>query len=513
MKPNFYITTPIYYVNDKPHIGHAYTTLACDVVARFKRLDGYNVKFLTGTDEHGMKVAQSAEKQGIDPQKFTDSVSEHFRNLANAMNFSNDDFIRTTESRHKKAAQFFWQKLNENGFIYKGKYEGYYSIRDEAYYNEDELIDGKAPTGAEVIWNEEETYFFKLSAFQDRLIDYYEANPNFIKPKSRFNEVISFVRGGKDYKKGALKDLSISRTTFDWGVKVPDDEDHVMYVWLDALTNYLSAIGYPDQSNAEYQSFWPANFHVVGKDILRFHAVYWPAFLMAAELPLPKQIFAHGWWTNEGEKISKSVGNVIDPFAVKDEFGLDQMRYFLLSQVVFGNDGDFAKEELIRKTNSDLANNIGNLAQRVLAMVHKNCDAKIPTSAKLELEDKEILNKGYALLPEMRNFIEELNFTAYLNEVIKFANLANEYVDRNAPWQLKKTDKQRMESVLYTVLEVTRINSLYLLSFMPESISNMLDLLNVKAEERNLKCLNSEFALKADIVLPQPMPIFLRYNK
>ncbi|MBT4989650.1 MAG: methionine--tRNA ligase [Rickettsiales bacterium] len=509
---NFYITTPIYYVNDKPHIGHAYTTLACDVVARFKRQDGYNVKFLTGTDEHGLKVAQSAEKQSIDPKTFTDQVSQHFRELTRAMNFTEDDFIRTTEDRHIRAASSFWIALQKNGYIYKGKYAGFYSIRDEAYYNEEELIDGKAPTGAEVEWSEEETYFFKLSEFQDKLLDFYQANPDFIKPKSRYNEVVSFVRGGKDYKKGALRDLSISRTTFSWGVKVPGDEKHVMYVWLDALTNYLSALGFPETDNSEYQNFWPADIHVVGKDILRFHAVYWPAFLMAADLPLPKAIFAHGWWTNEGEKISKSIGNVIDPFQISNEFGLDQMRYFLLSHVIFGNDGDFCKEELIRKTNSDLSNNIGNLAQRILTMVAKNCNGLVPNNKNLNDEDQELINKGYDLINILRQHIQNMNFSAYLAEVIKFSNLANEYVDKNAPWQLRKTDIKRMELVLYTILEVIRIIAIYLLSFIPDSANKLLDLVAVTEGERELSRVNSKFALISGVRLPSPAPVFQRYS-
>ncbi|MBT4922016.1 MAG: methionine--tRNA ligase [Rickettsiales bacterium] len=509
---NFYITTPIYYVNDKPHIGHAYTTLACDVVARFKRADGFNVKFLTGTDEHGLKVAQSAAKKSIDPQSFTDEVSQHFRDLARAMNFTEDDFIRTTEERHKKAASSFWQILEKNGYIYKGKYAGFYSIRDEAYYSEDELVNGKAPTGADVEWSEEETYFFKLSAFQDKLLDFYKSNPDFIQPKSRYNEVVSFVRGGKDYKEGALRDLSISRTTFSWGVKVPEDEKHVMYVWLDALTNYLSALGFPDQEAQDYKDFWPANIHVVGKDILRFHAVYWPAFLMAADLPLPQTIFAHGWWTNEGQKISKSLGNVIDPFEISEEFGLDQMRYFLLSQVIFGSDGDFCKEELIRKTNSDLANNIGNLAQRVLSMVAKNCEGKIPSNKNLTNDDKALIAKGYELANLLRGHIDDMNFAEYLSEIIKYSNLANEYVDRKAPWQLRKADPEAMETVLYVVLEIVRIIAIYLRSFMPDSAGKLLGLLAVPEEERDFTALSESGALNSGVRLPAPEPIFKRYS-
>jgi len=320
MSPTYYLTTPIYYVNDKPHIGHAYTTLACDVLARFKRLDGYNVMFLTGTDEHGQKVQDAAEKAGVAPQSFTDTVSQNFRDLTSAMNFSNDQFIRTTEPRHYESCRHIWNMLLEKGHIRLDKYAGWYSVRDEAFFTETELVDGKAPTGAPVEWVEEPSYFFALSEWQQPLLDYYEAHPDFIAPAGRLNEIRSFVKGG-------LKDLSISRTTFDWGVPVPNDDDHVMYVWLDALTNYLTALDWQNDG-ADYSTYWPCDLHMVGKDILRFHAVYWPAFLMASGLPLPKRVFAHGWWTNEGEKISKSIGNVIDPLALIDKYGLDQTRYF-----------------------------------------------------------------------------------------------------------------------------------------------------------------------------------------
>ncbi|MBL4839062.1 MAG: methionine--tRNA ligase, partial [Kordiimonadaceae bacterium] len=330
-RPSFYVTTPIYYVNDVPHIGHAYTTLACDMLARFKRLDGFDVLFLTGTDEHGQKVEKSAEKAGVDPLAFCDKVSSRFQDLAAAMNFSNDQFIRTTEARHKVAVQQLWRELVKNGFIYEDNYAGWYSVRDEAFYGEDELKEGEggeklAPTGAPVEWVEEPSYFFKLSAFEEKLLALYENQPDFVMPKSRLNEVKSFVKGG-------LQDLSISRTTFNWGVPVPEAEGHIMYVWIDALANYLTATGYPDMDAEDYQKFWPANVHIVGKDILRFHAVYWPAFLMAANMPLPNRVFAHGWWTNEGQKISKSLGNVIDPFELIESYGLDPVRFFLLREV------------------------------------------------------------------------------------------------------------------------------------------------------------------------------------
>lgn len=381
-RPTYYVTTPIYYVNDAPHIGHAYTTLACDVLARFKRLDGYDVKFLTGTDEHGQKVEKSAQAKGVEPQAFTDAVSQNFRDLADFMNFTHDDFIRTTEDRHIRACQAIWKRLADAGQIYLDNYGGWYAVRDEAFYAEDELTktpDGKriAPSGAEVEWVEEPSYFFKLSEWGDRLLAYYDAHPDFILPESRRNEVVSFVKGG-------LNDLSVSRTTFKWGVPVPGDEDHIMYVWLDALTNYITAAGYPETDSADFQKFWPADLHMVGKDILRFHAVYWPAFLMAAGIELPKRVYAHGWWTNEGEKISKSLGNVIDPTELANRYGLDQVRYFMLREVPFGNDGDFSHTAMVNRMNGELANDFGNLAQRVLSMTAKNCDGIVPTPGALE---------------------------------------------------------------------------------------------------------------------------------
>jgi len=512
-KQPYYITTPIYYVNDKPHIGHAYTSLACDIAARFKRLDGFQVKFLTGTDEHGQKVEKSAKSAGIDPQSFTDKVSAHFRDLTKVMGFSEDDFIRTTEKRHKISAQSFWNKLLDNGYIYKDKYAGWYAIRDEAYYAEDELVEGKAPTGAEVEWMEEESYFFKLSAFQDKLLEYYKNNPDFIAPKSRSNEVISFVRGGKKYESGALKDLSISRTSFAWGVPVPDDDKHIMYVWLDALTNYLSAIGYPDEDSSEFKDYWPCSVHVVGKDILRFHAVYWPAFLMAAELPMPERVFAHGWWTNEGEKISKSLGNVIDPVELVNEFGLDQVRFFLMRQVQFGNDGNFSKLELVRRCNSDLANNYGNLAQRVLSMIKKNCNAVIPKYELESKEDQELLNQAYELINKLRNAIDKQNFSAYIEDVINLAAEANEYIDKQAPWTLRKENPERMSSVLYVLAETIRIISLYMLPVMPDSAGKILDQLNIPQTERDFLKVTKEYSLKEGVSLPDPQGIFPRIEE
>ncbi|MCH8809101.1 MAG: methionine--tRNA ligase, partial [Proteobacteria bacterium] len=430
-KPRYYVTTPIYYVNDVPHIGHAYTTLACDALARFMRLDGLDVMFLTGTDEHGQKVEKSAHAAGMEPKAFTDKVSQNFRDLSATLDFSNDDFIRTTEERHKRSCQAIWTKLMEAGEIYLGTYAGWYAVRDEAFYTEAELEDTEdgrkiAPSGAEVEWVEEPSYFFKLSEWQDRLLAFYEANPDFILPESRRNEVLSFVRGG-------LKDLSVSRTTFKWGVPVPGDADHIMYVWLDALTNYITAVGYPDTDCAAYRTYWPAEVHMVGKDILRFHAVYWPAFLMGAGIEPPKRVFAHGWWTNEGQKISKSVGNVIDPHALVARYGLDQVRYFLLREVPFGNDGDFSHRAMVGRMNSDLANDFGNLAQRVLSMIAKNCGGRVPGPGDLTAADAALLGAASALLERLRGAYRVQAFHKALEATWEVIGAANRYVDEQAP--------------------------------------------------------------------------------
>jgi methionyl-tRNA synthetase len=506
---NYYITTPIYYVNDAPHIGHAYTTLACDVLARFKRLDGYNVKFLTGTDEHGQKVEKSAAAAGKDPQTFTDEVSQNFRDLLGAMNFSNDDFIRTTEARHTKAAQAIWNALEEAGDIYLDNYAGWYSVRDEAFYGEDELVkdaDGKklAPTGAEVEWVEEPSYFFRLSAWGDKLLAFYDANPDFILPETRRNEVVSFVRGG-------LRDLSVSRTSFNWGVPVPGNEDHIMYVWLDALTNYITAVDYPDTNSENYQTFWPADVHMVGKDILRFHAVYWPAFLMAAGLEAPKRVFAHGWWTNEGEKISKSVGNAIDPLDLIAEFGLDQVRYFLMREVPFGNDGDYSRTAMIQRTNADLANDFGNLSQRVLSMVFKNCDAAIPAPQAFTDEDNAMLEQCYDLLDKLRTEFDRQGIHRALEVQWRVVAEANRYVDAQAPWGLKKTDPERMGTVLYVLAEVIRNLAILAQPIVPGSAAKILDQLQQSEEARGFDAIGSSGALVAGTPLDKPEPVFPRF--
>lgn len=505
----YYITTPIYYVNDKPHLGHAYTSVACDAIARYMRLDGAKVHFLTGTDEHGQKVEKSAGNAGVPPQGFVDEVSEHFRHMAEDLQLSNDDFIRTTEPRHKAAAQAMWKALEANGDIYLGSYDGWYSVRDEAFYQESELVNGKAPTGAEVEWVQEPSYFFRLSKYTQPLLDFYEANPDFIMPASRRNEVISFVKGG-------LHDLSISRTTFKWGIPVPGDESHIMYVWLDALTNYLTAIGYPDTDAQNYKDFWPASLHMVGKDIVRFHTVYWPAFLMSAKLPLPKRVFAHGWWTIEGEKMSKSLGNVVSPKHLIDRYGLDQTRYFLLREVPFGNDGNFSRQAMFERINADLANNIGNLAQRTLSMIAKNCDGKVPQSddAHLSEADKTLLelvrvtNAGTPT--SAREQMQRCKFGEVMGAIIGMASAANEYIDSQAPWTLKKENPARMQAVLYYLAEAIRCIGIMLQPFTPGAASKLLDQLAVPVDERLFKHLAAEHALKPGTSLPKPEGVFPR---
>jgi methionyl-tRNA synthetase len=503
----YYVTTPIYYVNDSPHIGHAYTTLACDVLARFKRLDGYRVKFLTGTDEHGQKVEKAAELAGVDPQSFTDEVSQRFRTLAATMNFSNDDFIRTTEERHKRAVQDLWMRLQERGHIYLDSYDGWYSVRDEAFYGEGELVEKNgqkiAPTGAPVEWVKEPSYFFDLSKWQEPLLKFYDDNPNFILPDSRRNEVISFVKGG-------LRDLSISRTSFKWGIPVPGDDAHIMYVWLDALTNYITAAGYPDR-DGDYADFWPADLHMVGKDILRFHAVYWPAFLMAADLEPPKRVFAHGWWTNEGEKISKSVGNVIDPVSLVETYGLDQTRYFLVREVPFGNDGDFSHQAMINRMNSELANDLGNLCQRVLSMVVKNCNGAVPTPGAFEPTDQALLDKAHAMLPAARAHLDVQAFHKMLETVFEVVGDANRYVDEMAPWALRKTDPARMETVLYTLVEAIRHAVILLQPVMPDTTSKLLDQLVLGPDERGFDRLGPDHRLVPGTPLPKPEGAFPRW--
>jgi methionyl-tRNA synthetase len=498
----FYITTPIYYVNDRPHIGHAYTSLAADVLARWRRLQGREVFFLTGTDEHGQKVEKAAADSGMDPQAFTDSVSQHFRDLAVTMGFSNTAFIRTTEARHKAACQALWEKLAANGEIYLGHYEGWYAVRDEAFYGPDELVerDGVkyAPSGAPVEWVREPSYFFRLGAWAERLLAFYEANPDFIMPASRRNEVTAFVKSG-------LSDLSISRTSFRWGVKVPGDDAHVMYVWLDALTNYITAVGYPDENAADWR-FWPADIHFVGKDILRFHAIYWPAFLMAAGLAPPRRVFAHGWWTNEGQKISKSLGNVIDPVALVEEFGLDPVRYFLLREVPFGQDGDFSRAALVNRLNGELANALGNLANRTLSLIQRNCDGRLPEPAPRAPGDATLTGLADALPATVGAQLDRQEFHLALEAILAAVREANGYITVEQPWALKKTDAMRMAHVLRHLHDALRAFATVLQPFMPGTMAKLLDQLGVPEAARGLDALANP--LPGGLALPPPESLF-----
>jgi methionyl-tRNA synthetase len=506
MNPAFYITTPIYYVNGAPHIGHAYTSIAADVMARFKRLDGYDVFFLTGTDEHGQKVEQAAREAGIDPQTYVDRISADFQDMTRAMGVSNDDWIRTTEERHTLSCMELWRRIEASGDIYLGHYEGWYAIRDEAYYDEGELTvhaDGTklAPTGAPVQWVREPSYFFRLSAWQDRLLKHYEDNPEFIAPASRRAEVTSFVRGG-------LHDLSASRTTLTWGVPVPGAPGHVMYVWIDALINYVTACGFPDEDAPRWR-FWPADVHFVGKDIIRFHAVYWPALLMAAGLPVPKRITSNGWWLADGEKMSKSLGNVLEPRELAKIFGLDQIRYFLMREKSFGADGSISHHAIINRINVELANDLGNLAQRTLSLIARNLGGVLPGKMAEGLDDVGLLTAADALPALVRAAIERQGFSEALEEIWKVIRAANGYIDRQAPWALNKTDKDRMGTVLRVLVDTMRAIATLLQPFMPTSMANMLDQLGVPVHARSIAALTAPLA--DGIHLPPPSGVFPRY--
>jgi methionyl-tRNA synthetase len=506
MTSRYYITTPIYYVNGAPHIGHAYTSIAADVMARWKRLDGFDVLFLTGTDEHGQKVEKAAADAGVDPQVFTDGISADFRDMAVTMGVSFDDYIRTTEERHKVSCAELWKRIDASGNIYLGHYEGWYAVRDEAFYDDEELTtrpDGSkvAPSGAPVEWVREPSYFFKLSAWQDRLLQLYEDDPDFILPGGRRNEVLSFVRGG-------LRDLSISRTSFKWGIPVPGAPDHVMYVWLDALNNYVTACGFPDETAPRWH-YWPADAHFVGKDILRFHAVYWPAFLMAAGLAVPKRVTSNGWWTVDGEKMSKSLGNVIEPRQLVAAFGLDQVRYFLLREKPFGGDGTLSHQALITRTNVELANDLGNLAQRSLSLIARNCAGRLPGRGAVTEEDAELLKAAETLPDALRERLDRQVFHEALEDVWKVVRAANVYVDHQAPWVLRRTDPARMAAVLRVLADVLRVIATVLQPFMPGSMGRMLDQLGVPADARQLADLGMPVADAA--VLPEPQGVFPRY--
>jgi methionyl-tRNA synthetase len=508
----FYVTTAISYPNGAPHIGHAYEMIATDAIARWKRLEGREVYFLTGTDEHGIKMVQTAAKEGIPVRELADRNSGEFRKLAEALNLSNDDFIRTTEERHYKASQAIWKKMeaSHNGDIFQSTYKGWYSVRDEAYFDESELTEknGKrfAPSGAEVEWVEEPTYFFRLSAYQEKLLALYEANPDFIAPKERRNEIISFVKGG-------LQDLSVSRTTFDWGVPVPGGPGHVMYVWVDALTNYITGVGYPDEQSELFKKFWPADLHVVGKDIIRFHTVYWPAFLMSAGIEVQHRVFAHGFLTVDGQKMSKSLGNVIDPFALVETFGPDAVRYFFLREVSFGNDGDYSNEKLVNRVNADLANNLGNLAQRSLSMINKNCDAKVPALGDLTDADNAIIAEVTEALEAAQKAMDEQLVHEATGALIAALSSANNYFAGQEPWALKKTDPTRMATVLYVTADTVRRIAIPMLAFVPASAARLLDQLAVPADQRTLSAALKANSLLANTDLPAPQGVFARLEK
>jgi methionyl-tRNA synthetase len=502
----YFVTTPIFYVNGAPHLGHAYTAVAADVIARFKRLDGQEVHFLSGTDEHGQKVERAAAEAGLAPQAFTDRVSAQFQAMLAAMGVSNDDFIRTTSERHKAGAAALWQRLAASGDIYLGHYEGFYALRDEDFYAEDQLTtlpDGTriAPTGAPVEWVREPNYLFRLSAYQDRLLAHYDDNPDFVGPASKRNEMLSFIRSG-------LNDVSVSRSSFTWGIPVPGDPSHVMYVWLDALANYITALGFPDETRTLWR-FWPADLHIVGKDIQRFHAIYWPAFLMAAGLPVPKRIYAHGWWTVEGQKMSKSIGNVVDPLTLVERFGLDPVRYFLLREVPFGNDGDFSARALIGRMNVELANDLGNLAQRSLSLIARNCGARLPGQGVRTEDDAALLASAAALPGLAREKIDRQALSDMIEDVWRVVRAGNAYIDHQAPWALRKTDPARMADVLRVLADTLRIVATVLQPFMPGSMARMLDQLGVPETERRFAAL--DHPLPAGVQLPPPVGVFPRH--
>ncbi|CAM3812987.1 methionine--tRNA ligase [Tsukamurella ocularis] len=504
----FYITTAIAYPNGVPHIGHAYEYIATDVIARFQRLDGREVFFLTGTDEHGLKMQQTAAKEGVETKALADRNAAAFEALQRAVGSTFDRFIRTTDADHYEASKAIWQKMVDAGDIYLGKYSGWYSVRDEAYYAEDETTvteDGtrvSTDTGTEVEWTEEASYFFKLSAYQDRLLALLDREGGYLEPATRRNEIVSFIKGG-------LKDLSISRDTFDWGVPVPGDPDHVMYVWVDALTNYLTGAGYPDTESEQFTTFWPPTLQIIGKDIIRFHAVYWPAFLMSAGIELPERVFAHGFLFNKGEKMSKSVGNVVDPHALIAEYGLDALRFFLLREVSFGQDGSYSHEAIVGRINADLANELGNLAQRSLSMINKNCAGTVPTPGPFTPEDEALLARADGLLETSRRHVGNQALHLYLEAIWEVLAETNRYFSAQEPWKLKASDPERMGTVLYTTAEVVRQVALLLQPVMPESAEELLTLLEQPKDRRTFDAVGTRLA--AGTALPKPQGVFPRY--
>ncbi len=505
-RDTYYLTTAIAYPNGAPHIGHAYEAIATDALARFQRLDGKDVFFLTGTDEHGLKMIQTAQKEGLTPAELATRNAGRFRQMDDLLNVSYDRFIRTSEEQHHRSTQEIWQRMVKNGDIYLDSYAGWYSVRDEAYYAEDETTVGedkvrRGPQGTPVEWVEEQSYFFKLSAYQDRLLQLYADQPDFIGPESRKNEVVSFVKGG-------LKDLSVSRTTFDWGIKVPDADGHVMYVWVDALTNYITGVGFPNESDPNWR-YWPADLHVIGKDIIRFHAVYWPAFLMSAGIPVQKRVFAHGFLFNRGEKMSKSLGNVVDPFNLAEQYGVDQLRYFLLREVQFGQDGSYNHEAIVNRINADLANDLGNLAQRSLSMIAKQCDGIVPEPGEFSDNDKAILSQADGMLALARSAMETQQIHQALNAVWAVVAEANRYFAGEAPWALAKTDPARQRTVLYVTAEVIRQIAILAQPAIPASAAKLLDILAIPADQRDFAALATR--IKPGTQMPAPAPVFPRY--
>jgi methionyl-tRNA synthetase len=505
----YYITTAIAYPNGAPHIGHAYEAIATDAIARFMRLDGRDVFFLTGTDEHGMKLLQTAAKENLTPLQLVERNVPRFQAMVKKFNCSNDEFIRTTETRHYRSSEAIWERMEAAGDIYLDKYSGWYSVRDEAYYDESETrVDDKGqrlgPHGTPVEWVEEESYFFRLSKYAEKLLDLYRRVPDFVLPRERFNEVASFVRGG-------LQDLSLSRTTFDWGIKVPGNPKHIMYVWVDALTNYITAVGFPDTESEKFKKYWPADLHVIGKDIVRFHAVYWPAFLMSAGVDVPRRIFSHGFLFNRGEKMSKSVGNVIDPFALADAYGVDPLRYFLLREVPFGQDGNYSHEAIVARINADLANDLGNLAQRSLSMVGRGLGGVLPTPGALQARDQTLLAAADALIGKAREAMATQQLHQVLNAIWAVVAEANRYFAGEAPWALAKTDPERQGTVLYVTAEVLRQVSILILPFMPTSAGKLLDLLAIPQGERRFADLGGGRRIAAGTKLPAPTAVFPRY--
>ena len=513
MSEPFYVTTAIAYPNGAPHVGHAYEYIATDAIARFKRLDGFDVRFLTGTDEHGLKMAQTAAAEGIPTAELARRNSDAFERLQELLNISFDRFIRTTDPDHYAASTAIWQRMADNGDVYLDSYSGWYSVRDERFFTEAETsVNGDGvrvatETGTPVTWTEEQTYFFKLSAYADKLMAHYAANPDFIAPEVRRNEVLSFVSGG-------LRDLSISRTSFDWGVPVPGDPSHVMYVWVDALTNYLTGAGFPDTDSDLYRRYWPADLHMIGKDIIRFHTVYWPAFLMSAGIPLPRRVFAHGFLYNRGEKMSKSVGNVVDPISLVESFGVDQVRFFLLREVPFGQDGSYSEDGIIGRINSDLANEFGNLAQRSLSMVNKNLDARVPEPGAFSAEDTELLDTADGLLARVRAAFDEQAMHQGLEAIWLMLGAANRYFSAQEPWVLRKSaspaDQDRFRTVLYTTLEAVRVAAVLVQPVMPESAARLLDLLGQPADRRDFDSLTTRIG--PGTALPAPVGVFPRYE-